>query len=39
MNIEEFEEIEELIAWNMSFNISKTETLRDIGKLEFINLF
>jgi hypothetical protein len=39
MNIEEFEELEDLIGWNLSFNISIKETLKEINKLEYLYLF
>ena len=34
-----FEEIEELIIWNLSFNISVKETLKDIGRLDLLEYF
>lgn len=35
----EFEEIEDLISWNLSFNISVEETLKDINRLDLLYLF
>ena len=35
----DFEEIEELVAWNLSFNITIEETLKEIDKLEYLFLF
>lgn len=35
----DFEEIEELVAWNLSFNIPIEETLKEIDKLEYLFLF
>ncbi len=34
-----FEEIEDLIGWNLSFGISKYETLKEIGRLDLFDLF
>lgn len=39
MNFEDFEEIEDLVGWNLSFGISKYETLKGIGKLDLLTLF
>jgi hypothetical protein len=39
MDIEEFEVIEELVAWNLSFNIPIEETLKQVDKLEYLFLF
>tara|TARA_R110001592_G_scaffold85314_1_gene251960 strand:- start:1223 stop:1342 length:120 start_codon:yes stop_codon:yes gene_type:complete len=39
MNFEDFEEIEDLVGWNLSFGISKYETLKEIGKLDLLTLF
>jgi len=34
-----FEEIEELVSWNLSFNISVKETLKDINRLDLLDFF
>jgi hypothetical protein len=39
MDIEEIEEIEDLIFWNLSFNISVKETLTYINKLHLLDYF
>lgn len=39
MNFKEFEEIEDLIGWNLSFGISKYKTLKEIGRLDLFDLF
>ena len=39
MNFIDFEEIEDLIGWNLSFEISKYETLKEIGRLDLFDLF
>tara|TARA_R100000278_G_scaffold114201_1_gene92622 strand:+ start:199 stop:375 length:177 start_codon:yes stop_codon:yes gene_type:complete len=31
MDIEEFMELEDLVAWELSFNIPAEETLKDLG--------
>lgn len=33
------DEIEDLVGWNLSFNISIKQTLTDINKLEYLELF
>ena len=38
-NIEELEEIEDLVYWNLSFGISIKETLIQINKLDMIEFF
>jgi hypothetical protein len=38
-NIEELEEIEDLVYWNLSFGISIKETLIEINKLDMIEFF
>ena len=35
----DFEEIEELIFYNLSFNIPIEQTLKDINRLDLIDLF
>jgi len=35
----DFEEIEDLIGWNLSFNISIKETLEDINRLDLLEYF
>jgi len=35
----DFEEIEELVLWNLSFNIPIKETLKQINKEEYIDYF
>ncbi len=37
--IELIEEIEDLICWNLSFGITKYETLNEIGRLDLFDLF
>ena len=39
ITIEEMEEMEDIISWNLSFNISIEETLKYINKLEYLDLF
>jgi len=39
MNKMDLEEIEDLIGWNLSFNISVEETLKDINRLDLLYLF
>jgi hypothetical protein len=39
LTFKEFEEIEEVVAWNLSFGISIKETLTDLGKIKYLNLF
>ena len=39
LTIEEFCELEDLVAWNLSFGISPKETLSQIKKLEYLDLF
>jgi len=38
-NEEELEEIEDLIGWNMSFNISVYDTLKEIDRLDLYDLY
>tara|TARA_R110002020_G_scaffold246545_1_gene460395 strand:- start:803 stop:916 length:114 start_codon:yes stop_codon:yes gene_type:complete len=35
----DLEEIDDLIAWNLSFNISIEETLKMINRLDLLHLF
>lgn len=35
----DLEEIEDLVSWNLSFNISVEETLKDINRLDLLYLF
>lgn len=35
----DIEEIEDLIGWNLSYNISVAETLADIGRMDLIDFF
>ena len=37
--IEYLEELEDLIGWNLSFNISIEDTLKDINRMDLINYF
>ena len=39
MTIEEMEELEELICWNLSFGVSVLETLKEVGKEEYYRFF
>ena len=34
----DFEEIEDLVCWNLSFGISKKETLSQINRLDLIDI-
>ena len=37
--IEVLDEIEELIAWNLSFNINLEDTLNEIKRIDLLNYF
>tara|TARA_R110000787_G_scaffold179128_2_gene290870 strand:- start:163 stop:294 length:132 start_codon:yes stop_codon:yes gene_type:complete len=37
--VEELEEIEDLIGWNLSFDIPIIETLKEINRLDLIKMF
>ena len=39
MTVEEMDELEELIAWNLSFGVSVLETLIEAGKEEYYKYF
>ncbi len=39
MNKMDLEKIEDLVSWNLSFNISVQETLKDIDRLDLLHLF
>ena len=39
ITIEELEELEDLVSWNLSFGISEIETLSQLNKLEHIDFF
>jgi len=39
LTTEEMDEIEELIAWNLSFGITIKDTLEMINRLEYLDLF
>jgi hypothetical protein len=39
MNIDELEEIEDLVYWNLSFGIPIIETLTEINHLELLTFF
>tara|TARA_R110001592_G_scaffold177234_2_gene417545 strand:- start:466 stop:579 length:114 start_codon:yes stop_codon:yes gene_type:complete len=34
-----FEEIEDLVGWNLSYGISKYDTLEEIGRLDLLYIF
>ena len=38
-NIEILDEIEDLIAWNLSFNISLEDTLKEIKRTDLLDYF
>lgn len=38
-SIEHLEDIEDLVYWNLSFNISIEDTLKDINRIDLINYF
>ena len=35
----DFEEIEDLVGWNLSFGFSVKETLKDIDRMDLLDLF
>jgi hypothetical protein len=37
--MDDFDEIEDLVGWNLSFNISIKETLQSINRLDLLDLF
>ena len=37
--IDHLYEIDDMVYWNLSFNIPIKETLKDIGKLDLLHLF
>ena len=39
LSLEERDEIEDLIGWNLSFGITMEETLEEIDMMEYIELF
>ena len=39
LSLEERDEIEDLIGWNLSFGITMEETLKEINMIEYLNLF
>ena len=39
ISLEERDEIEDLIGWNLSFGITMEETLEEINMLEYLDLF
>ena len=39
LDAEEMDEIEELIAWNLSFGIPIKDTLEMINRLQYLDLF
>ena len=39
MDIKQLEDIEDIINWNLSYNVSIEETLKEINRLDLINYF
>tara|TARA_R110002072_G_C7924564_1_gene531267 strand:+ start:336 stop:464 length:129 start_codon:yes stop_codon:yes gene_type:complete len=39
MEFEDFEEIEELCCWNLSFGITIKDTLKSIDRIDLLTLF
>jgi hypothetical protein len=35
----DFEEIEDLVRWNLSYDVSAEETLTEIGRLDLLEIF